>query len=379
MYLNKIDAYNFRNFSKLNLEFKKINIIQGKNGSGKSNLLELIYYFFSNTSFRSVTDNQILKSDENFFSIKGIFDLEEIVFKNNISINKQKIDEKFEKTLMYVINKGKTIKIDDSIKDLFFYIPVLENKTFYNILYILDFRRKFFDKVLSFLDPEFKNNLLNHNKILKIKKDFYNKIQDFKKLKNNISMLNEKLAQSIVYITNARSKFYYTFFKNISNDNDFDFDINEVKVVYKSIFKDLEFDQIKYVLDEGIEKEIKTERLYGNHVDGIYLYYKGKNITNILSLGQLKILFTLIVFKIIKILEKQNNYKPIILIDDFFVDLDKTNQIKVLKIIKLFIENNFQLFLTTLDKIDIKQYFKNENIDVDKNFKLINLDILELK
>lgn len=370
MNINRIEAFNFRNFSNIKFEFDRLNIIEGKNGSGKSNFIELIYYFFTNTSFKPVTDNQLLKEDQSFFSIEGSFDLDKNLINNQIKDENIFSKTTFDKKIMYVLNRGKKIKFDDDIiKNIYFYIPVLENKIFYNMIYTLDYRRKYFDNILSFVNSDYRLNLLNQNKILKLKKDFYTKYIDIKKIKSNILMLNEKLAQTIYYITSERQSFFYRFFKSLTenlnsilysiDNTGLNMDLNGIKVVYKSIFKDLEYDQIKFILDEAMEKEIKTERLYGNHVDGIYFYFNNKNIHNILSFGQIKTFFSFMIFKLLEFFEEKMEYKPVILIDDFFIDMDSDIKSTILKIMEHLIEKGYQIFLTFLEKDYIFTELKN--------------------
>ena len=43
MKLTKLDIINFRNYEKLSLEFEDVNILIGRNGVGKTNILESIY------------------------------------------------------------------------------------------------------------------------------------------------------------------------------------------------------------------------------------------------------------------------------------------------------------------------------------------------
>jgi AAA15 family ATPase/GTPase len=51
MYLKKISLFNYKNFSEANFEFdSKINCFVGKNGIGKTNVLDAIYHWFMEKS-----------------------------------------------------------------------------------------------------------------------------------------------------------------------------------------------------------------------------------------------------------------------------------------------------------------------------------------
>jgi DNA replication and repair protein RecF len=72
MLLTSISISNFRNLNQTKLEFNNLgNIFYGKNGSGKTSLLEAIYYLILGRSFRSHLLRRIIKYGEINFSIFG--------------------------------------------------------------------------------------------------------------------------------------------------------------------------------------------------------------------------------------------------------------------------------------------------------------------
>ncbi|MCH7760489.1 AAA family ATPase, partial [candidate division TA06 bacterium] len=72
MRLDRLELQNFRNFSNLTLEFHpKGNLFLGRNGAGKTNLLEGIYYLAMAKSFRG-GDEELTQFGEDFFRIKGV-------------------------------------------------------------------------------------------------------------------------------------------------------------------------------------------------------------------------------------------------------------------------------------------------------------------
>lgn len=72
MVLKKINLNNFRNFSKQKIIFNnKINIFIGKNGSGKTNILESIYFLSITKSHRGVEDKKLILKNEKFLKIEA--------------------------------------------------------------------------------------------------------------------------------------------------------------------------------------------------------------------------------------------------------------------------------------------------------------------
>lgn len=66
----------FRNFAELELVFPPAGVaIIGENGSGKTNLLEALYYLEIFRSFRGVPDEQLVRFGQDAFHVRGRFEL----------------------------------------------------------------------------------------------------------------------------------------------------------------------------------------------------------------------------------------------------------------------------------------------------------------
>ena len=96
MKITKLKLTNFRNYPKLELDFSKSkNIIIGNNGSGKTNIIESIFYLSLTKSFRTNTDTALIKADCDY------------------SVIEAKIKDRITNTYKIVINKeNKRITID---------------------------------------------------------------------------------------------------------------------------------------------------------------------------------------------------------------------------------------------------------------------------
>ncbi len=55
----------------------RINVLVGKNGSGKTNLVDAIYYLGLSKSAFSSTDLQCIRQGDNFFLLRGSFVMQE--------------------------------------------------------------------------------------------------------------------------------------------------------------------------------------------------------------------------------------------------------------------------------------------------------------
>ncbi len=65
----------FRNFAELDLEFPSEGVaVIGPNGSGKTNLVEALYYLEIFRSFRGAPDSQLIRFDQPAFHVRGRFE-----------------------------------------------------------------------------------------------------------------------------------------------------------------------------------------------------------------------------------------------------------------------------------------------------------------
>lgn len=72
MWVKNLFVSNFRNFARLDLEFSpRLNLLWGDNGEGKTNFLESLYCLGHGTSFRTKTDEELIKWGQPSLYLKG--------------------------------------------------------------------------------------------------------------------------------------------------------------------------------------------------------------------------------------------------------------------------------------------------------------------
>src|SRR5262245_33167473 len=74
MHLETLYLLSFKNYLEANLRFSpRINVLVGRNGSGKTNLLDAIFYLGFTKSAFSSSDQQCITQGQQFFLVKGTF------------------------------------------------------------------------------------------------------------------------------------------------------------------------------------------------------------------------------------------------------------------------------------------------------------------
>ena len=160
MILKSLSITDFKNHSAASFVFAdRLNCILGKNGAGKTNLLDAIYYLSFTKSAVGSQDRLSIAHEKPAFTVFGTYD------SGTIAIQ-------FEK------GKAKTIKVDgqelSKLSLLIGKVPlviVLPDDTSM-IKEGSEERRKFFDGALSQFDREYLTALMKYNKILKQRNSF---------------------------------------------------------------------------------------------------------------------------------------------------------------------------------------------------------------
>lgn len=316
MYLDSISISNFRNYKYFTKTFSpQINIIKGTNASGKTNLLDSIYILLNSHSF--IKKNYMNKYNESI--IKGTIK-KEITYNITVTLGKNKKSQINSKT--HTLKDFKLIfpSVIFSIKDFF---------NFNEKKYILSLIDKF-----SFIEnPNIIENIINTLKQLKLKHILFEK-KDF----NTIKIINKNITTNMHIIQRKRDSSIQVINSYLQNQN----------MIPKKI--QIQYNPLSF--DEKIANlEIQTKHnIFTPYKDSIEILLDENNIFSYSSLGEKKmILFSLIM----SLVEHYNNLNkaPIILIDDLEGDISNANLQKMIE--KIILLNN-QVFITTLENINIK-------------------------
>ncbi|MDR1495869.1 MAG: DNA replication/repair protein RecF [Clostridiales Family XIII bacterium] len=74
MYIRTLALQNFRNYEACSVDFGRgVNILTGKNGEGKTNMLEAVHILSMGRSFRTRNDAEAITFGKTFYRIKGLF------------------------------------------------------------------------------------------------------------------------------------------------------------------------------------------------------------------------------------------------------------------------------------------------------------------
>ena len=344
MQISSLKLLNFRNYESLELKFSpKVNLIYGKNGMGKTNIIEAIYMLGLTKTFRSNNDDIVIKKGKNIAKIEGM--IKDTIF-NNYKI--------------IISNAGKRIKIDNNkIAKVSDYITKV-NIILFNpddLKLIKDtpsIRRKMLNIEISGINGEYLLLLNAYNKVLKQRNAYLKALSKKKDYETSfLNILTEQLIELGLKIMWIREDF-------INNINSYISDIyyeithkGTLKVSYKSEFIGKSKEALLKMFEKNISREIFLGKtIFGIQHDDIEFLVDQEIVKEFSSVGEQK--NSIISFKLaeIKNIEEKLHKKPILILDDLFSELDEE---KINNILML-IDTDLQTFITTteISKVDTK-------------------------
>jgi len=361
MEINKLKLLNFRNYETLEINFSShLNIIYGKNGMGKTNLIESIYILGLTKTFRLGNENVVIKKGKNIAKVEGII-------KDNISSNYK----------IVISESGKRIKIDNNkITKISDYISkiniILFNPDDLKIIKDTPMtRRRLLNIEISMIDSSYLVYLTNYNKILK-QRNAYLKALNKKNIVEStfLTVLTSKLIDLGLNLVSIRESFLTRINNYIT---DIYYEITHkgtLKVNYKSEYKNKTKDDLLKMYQKNISREIFSGKtLFGPQHDDLEFIIDNEIVKEYSSVGEQK--NSVIAFKLaeIKNIEDTLNKKPILILDDLFSELDNE---KINNILNL-IDKDMQTFITTTEITNVDPKL----LEKAKVFQCINGHIKE--
>ncbi|MDD6272928.1 MAG: DNA replication/repair protein RecF [bacterium] len=356
MNITKIELNNFRNYKKKIFDnFSNLNIIIGKNGIGKTSILEAIYLGSLAKSFKTTSELSIIKTGTDYFRIKIYYfddgqkkNLELYLDKNG---KKSKINSKLQNKLSSFISQYRIILLSpDELKLI---------KSSPNI------RRNYLNIQISQLHKEYLYYLNNYNVLIKNKNDYLKKLLTNSTLDTRyLDILDEKIVEEGIKIYNYRKKYIDSINKYINSIFKNYVKNNEIELNYISDYEINDKDKLLKELKKNRRKEINIGMTsFGIHRDNFEFMHNGNNSKEYSSQGLQKLIVLAMKLSEIKIFMEDYQITPILLLDDLFSELDEKNRNSIFKSLN----KDIQIFITTTD-------LKNINKNIIKKAKIYDLN-----
>lgn len=336
VFLKSLSLINYKNIAEHTFEFdSKINAIVGKNGIGKTTILDAIYHLAIGKSYFNPLATQNIKHGEDFFVLDGQFEKE---------LRTEQILCSYKKGQKKILKRNG--KIYERFSEHIGLIPIviISPSDVDLIMEGSETRRRFIDNVISTSDPAYLSTLINYQKTVAqrnalLKYFAANHVFDA----NNLAVYNEQMIEMGQILFEKRKYFLEQFvpifqkYYQIISEN-----AEEVSIIYESQLTENSFETL---LALHLQKDrIAQFSTAGVHKDDLVFTIDTYPIKKYGSQGQQKSFLIALKLAQFEMIKNQSKTLPILLFDDIF---DKLDAYRVQQIINMVNEDVFgQIFIS---------------------------------
>jgi DNA replication and repair protein RecF len=334
--LSDISLVQFRNYAQTTFQFsERVVGICGLNGSGKTNLLDAIYYLSFSRSYHSRSDAQNVAHGMEGFRIDGLYRLmnqeERVTCIVRENLKKERIvNGELSKKLSTQIGKLPVVMIapDD--------ISLITGGG--------EERRKWLDTLISQLDEHYLQSLIAYQRTLTQRNSLLKQQQETGISDSTLlQVLNEQLCTYGNPIFATRQAFLEDFLPRVTNiylqiaNKEDGLDIQYESSLLQQSFANL-------LLQTQSRDFLLARTTRGPHRDDLIIYMGKEPFKQEASQGQRKSLLFAMKLAEWEVLEENKGFPPILLLDDIFEKLDSERMNQLLH--RVCVSGNAQVFIT---------------------------------
>lgn len=359
----------FKNYSQGAISLcNQVNCFVGKNGAGKTNVLDAVYYLSFTKSFFNGADQQhIQQNSADYFFIEGAFKRNEL--EESVRIAVQRGAKKSVR-----VNNNEHKKLSDHI-GLYPLVMIAPN----DIMLIhegSEERRKFMDGFIAQFDKLYLSDLLSYNRVLEQRNKQLKLFAEQQYMDSTLlQTYNEQLIRYGTSIYLKRAAFmeqfipvFRSFYATISNGNE------TVNLEYET---DVHTQSLDELFHETERTDLAAQRTTkGIHKDELVFTLNHQPLKKFGSQGQQKSFIISLKLAQYEYLKQKTMTKPLLLLDDIFEKLDEHRLNTLLSMIA---HGDFgQLFITDTHLQRLQEVFERMPQVLVKYFVVDNGSINEI-
>lgn len=324
MLFKEVSFINFKNYTEAQFHFgPKFNLIHGLNGTGKTNLLDSIYYLCVGKSYFNPHDQKVVRYNESFFRLEGNITRDESSHKIIIKVKPGLLKE--------LIVDG---VVRERISDHLGFMPVVFSAPRDADLVFGPgiSRRKYIDHLLCQLDHTYLKALVSYNHLLQMRNAALK--AGFNDLKRMINTYDEQIAPLATLIFEKR-KWLASRIEPLLQQAYLTLSENRETVSFR-YSSGLSSYPYEVLADMNWESDKNTARTNtGIHRDDYMLSIKEMPAKDYGSQGQIKSLIFALHLSKYQILCVETGTQPILILDDVFDKLDENRLARLMEILAL--------------------------------------------
>lgn len=358
MGIEKLWIQNLRILSTVEIEPDPgLNIIYGDNASGKTSMLEAIYYLSRGRSFKSAQVGELISHQQNFLLV-GAQD-----GSNTFAIKRSK------KSLLMKANRQVLNKVADLAQ--FSAVQIIHPDSHLLVSGSSKLRRQFLDWGLFHVEPQFYPVWLRYQRALKQRNVLLKKWNNKRlavPIGNNgyppeLMPWDNELSSCASQIDDYRQQHFLAFYQELKTHHLNISGARDIEIQYQSGWDSKEnlaqaLQQV-YVRDQ--QRGFTT---VGAHRADLQIKVNGHHAQNEISRGQQKMLVAALILAQCSLYQQKTQKAPCILIDDLGAELDKKHQHALLEKLQTL---KAQIFITCIDiaELDLSHWQQRKMFHVE--------------
>jgi DNA replication and repair protein RecF len=337
-------AENFRNLTSVRFEpHSRFNVIEGRNGQGKTNILEAIYLLAHLKSFREAKTVDLVKFGLERAQVMA--EIEQSGVTRRLSLKTE--------------NKGKRVHLDGK--------PIEKMSTVLGLMNVVFFgpddlvltkgspkhRRIFMDRAVSNLWPAYADEARLFSKSLKMRNSLLRQAKEKQLDKTVMEAFDEQYLLHATKVIFWRRKFVQSFIPFFKSSL-LDMTNGDLEGSLHYAWLECEEDEasIKAMLREQLEKSwVRDSALgyttQGPQADDITCVLNGHPLRRVASQGQHRAFVLAMRIAQMEQVKKEQGFYPILLLDDVSSELDEERNKNLMSYLN---ESGGQVFITTTDR-----------------------------
>jgi DNA replication and repair protein RecF len=340
--ISELHLEHFRNHAKADFSFSRLTVITGKNGAGKTSVLEAIVMLSLTTSWKTDKDSEVVQWDQPFARVLS-GDME-LMIQSAPYLKRMRIDG-VSKRVQQVLGYFPTILFQPDDIQLLYGPPA--------------FRRHYLDRLLSQSNSRYTQAIVQLQQVLKQRNRLLKNIQEGIAREEELLFWDAQLAEVQEIIQPLRQEFIA--FLNTYLPPVFQEMVPEgemVSIQYMSSPHCAETEQYDFEthLRANRVREIAAGiTLYGPHREDIAVHWGSHLAEQGMSRGQSRSL--LVAFKIAELqyLSEKAEERPVLLLDDIFSELDLDRRSRLFNIF-----GEYQVIMTTTELGPVKDLVSSD-------------------
>lgn len=327
MYFKTLRLVNFRNYKEKSFNLSPRTLIVGKNGAGKSNLLEALFLVVSGKSFRGAKNQNLVRNGQDRAAVQVETSNEKTSsFRISIEPNggdgviKNLFIDSKKRNVLDVLGKTPTVIFAPEHLSIVWDVPKA--------------RRNFLNLLIAQCDTMYAKELFRLSKVLKNRNKLFFLIKETGADPSELLFWNKELIDLGTKITSSRIRVINEFnkkikelYRKISNSDD-KLEVSYESTVWGKMEKLSSQKKLREEFEAILESKEKLEialgqSLYGPHRDDPKIFINDQPLSGVGSRGEVRSAVIALKFAEFEYLKNHHDTPPAFLFDDVFSELDE--------------------------------------------------------